>query len=77
LASKAKNLCISELCPRTGGGQYFLGRLSHAALRSGKTLKSCVDIVRGLMRTCRMTLALVGYSYQRDSWQLGRQLLNI
>jgi len=47
------------------------------ALRSGKTLKSCVDIVRGLMRTCRMTLVLVGYSYQRDSWQLGRQLLNI
>src|SRR6516162_2829074 len=30
LAGKAKNLCVSELCPRTGGGQYFLGRLSHA-----------------------------------------------
>src|SRR5215469_14693357 len=30
LASKAKNLRVSELCPRTGGGQYFLGRLSYA-----------------------------------------------
>jgi hypothetical protein len=30
LARKAKNLCVSELCPRTGGGQYLLGRLSHA-----------------------------------------------
>src|SRR5215472_3157385 len=30
LASKAKNLRVSELCPRTGGGQYFLGRFSHA-----------------------------------------------
>src|SRR5215472_14200126 len=29
-ASKAKDLRVSELCPRTGGGQYFLGRLSHA-----------------------------------------------
>jgi hypothetical protein len=30
LAGKAKNLCVSELCPRTGGRQYFLGRFSHA-----------------------------------------------